>query len=496
MQTVFIVGDVAVVVLSVFAAVGGKQLGWPGLLRHQIGRDEGRLDEGFADADEVPLTHNAEGLAATRRASQFVSGAVQGDGVGAGFGVRALPGSGGAGRSPVRGLRVRRGAGQLRSLQGAGPAVAGGPVPGVLHEGQGEGTPPPANRWRMANWPPPRSDMRNGAPPNQPPPGLAPPAAVAALPSPEARGPTKTPTAPASSTSRRNAKLRCGKRKSLARAAAAKRALLLVTNAKALTRTPQRGRVGNDREWFQLREWTLFRPSTCNRDRAHHTSKGKGMAVTKPTRLMASYLLAASSLVSCYALSCEPLVVGFHGMKLHDSMYNLLQQIKLEARRKRLGVRSKLFGWRDSDERGAEQYVKDYHKHCPRTPIVFIGHSYGGDSALDVAFRNRIIGVPDLLVTLDAVSHSALVPRYVTGTKWINIYTGQMPFLIQVVNFFTWFRFVSDSCDAVASLGGHWAAEVSADENFYATKAKDHCDVAGLFEPARRGVIAALSGVL
>ena len=59
--------------------------------------------------------------------------------------------------------------------------------------------------------------MLNGAPLIQPPSGFA-PAAVAALPSPEARSPTKTRTALASSVSRRDANLRCGKRQSLARA--------------------------------------------------------------------------------------------------------------------------------------------------------------------------------------------------------------------------------------------------------------------------------------
>ena len=67
---------------------------------------------------------------------------VRAAGAGFGFGVRALPGPGGAGRRPVRGSRAHRGAGQLRALRGAGPAVAGGPASAPLREGQGEGPPP------------------------------------------------------------------------------------------------------------------------------------------------------------------------------------------------------------------------------------------------------------------------------------------------------------------------------------------------------------------
>ena len=39
---------------------------------------------------------------------------------------------------------------------------------------------------------------------------------------------------------------------------------------KALTRSPQRGGISDDRERFQPQEWTLFQPSTCDRNRAHH----------------------------------------------------------------------------------------------------------------------------------------------------------------------------------------------------------------------------------
>ena len=223
------------------------------------------------------------------------------------------------------------------------------------------------------------------------------------------------------------------------------------------------------------------------------------MPVANLMRPMAFFLLAASSLIPCHALPCEPLVVGFHGAKVHGDMRDLLSQIKLVSQQQRsLKIQTRMFGWRDSDEERAKQYVENYNERCPRTPIVFIGHSYGADAAFDVAFYDGNTGVPDLLVTLDAVTHSAVFPRYLTNTKWINTYRRQIPAVLQALHPGAWLRFLfpDESCDAVASLGGHWGREIAADENFHAAEAEGHCDVAGLAAPARKEVMAALSGAM
>ena len=212
-------------------------------------------------------------------------------------------------------------------------------------------------------------------------------------------------------------------------------------------------------------------------------------------KTVAGLLLAASTLVSAQAFSCEPLVVGFHGAKSPGRMSSLLGHIRTGMReREGLNVKTVMFGWGDQSERSAERYVDDYRRRCPSLPIVFIGHSYGGDTAFDAAFYNGIIGVPDLLVTLDAVSHSAVFTRYVTGTTWINVYKGQIPFLLRLFHPVTWpISAFGDGCDTAASFGGHWGHEGAADKNFHA-RARNHCDIRSFYEPAHGYVAKALTG--
>ena len=217
---------------------------------------------------------------------------------------------------------------------------------------------------------------------------------------------------------------------------------------------------------------------------------------TSVKKIVAGLLLAASTLVSAQALSCEPLVVGFHGAKGSGRMSGLLRKIKTEMRREEgLTVRTAHFGWRDHSERSAERYINDFHRQCPSFPIVFIGHSYGGDAAFDVAFYNGVIGVPNLLVTLDAVTHSAFLSRSVTGTMWINIYKKQVPLLVRFHPIGWLLTMFDDGCDMAASFGGHWGNEDAADKNIR-VRVDDHCDIRGFYKPAHGYVVKALAGKL
>jgi hypothetical protein len=89
---------------------------------------------------------------------------------------------------------------------------------------------------------------------------------------------------------------------------------------------------------------------------------------------------------------------------------------------------AKKFSW---DEQG--KIVEEIKKHAPDQPVVLVGHSFGGDSAVEVAnelnsakhgFRNI-----DLLVSIDAVGrHHTIIPMNVKRN--LNFFgEGVVPFL-------------------------------------------------------------------
>lgn len=71
---------------------------------------------------------------------------------------------------------------------------------------------------------------------------------------------------------------------------------------------------------------------------------------------------------------------------------------------------AKKFSWEDHD-----QIVSEIKKHAPNQPVVMVGHSFGGDTALEVASelnsaKNGFRSV-DLIVSIDAVGmNKSIVP--------------------------------------------------------------------------------------
>ncbi len=127
-------------------------------------------------------------------------------------------------------------------------------------------------------------------------------------------------------------------------------------------------------------------------------------------------------------------------------------------------VKDKLFTWDNagSPKRGeispAAQYVLDVRDKFPDEPINIIGHSYGGDSAVNLANELSGLGVKvDTVVTLDPVS---TFTRIISSpdvkdptTEWVNFYipedarTNKFP-------------------DVIAEIGGAWGHRSNADGNF------------------------------
>ena len=120
--------------------------------------------------------------------------------------------------------------------------------------------------------------------------------------------------------------------------------------------------------------------------------------------------------------------------------------------------------------------INTYRSKCPKSKVIILGHSYGGDTAMDIAERlpsNQKI----VLVTLDPVSnydsfnYSRSVPSSVE--YWINAYVskgphdwvGWMPIAGQLIAGVGTLVSGGGLSDTVASLGGKWGYESSADIN-------------------------------
>ena len=89
---------------------------------------------------------------------------------------------------------------------------------------------------------------------------------------------------------------------------------------------------------------------------------------------------------------------------------------------------AKRFNWDDQDK-----IIEEIKKHAPDQPVVLVGHSFGGDSAVEIAntlnsVKNGFRGI-DLLVSIDSVGmNHSIIPMNVKRN--LNFFTeGVVPFL-------------------------------------------------------------------
>jgi hypothetical protein len=89
---------------------------------------------------------------------------------------------------------------------------------------------------------------------------------------------------------------------------------------------------------------------------------------------------------------------------------------------------AKLFNWTDHDE-----IVKEIKKHAPNEPVVLVGHSFGGDTAVEVANElnsaKNMFRAIELIVSIDAVGmNKSIIPINVKNN--LNYFgEGLIPFL-------------------------------------------------------------------
>jgi|GEM_PF-4105468 len=146
-------------------------------------------------------------------------------------------------------------------------------------------------------------------------------------------------------------------------------------------------------------------------------------------------------------------------------------------------TRKLYFGY-DADRGGMMRAIRDSARGGP---VVLVGHSYGGDTAYELA--DSLGARVRLLVTLDPVSprrEGQSVPRPAAVGRWINVRVGSAPGL--------------SSCGLAGVLGGAWGPQPAADADlrFPPDPARDdpdddHCKTEQMFllEPVQ----AALAGI-
>ncbi|MBC7429345.1 MAG: hypothetical protein H7336_12075 [Bacteriovorax sp.] len=89
---------------------------------------------------------------------------------------------------------------------------------------------------------------------------------------------------------------------------------------------------------------------------------------------------------------------------------------------------AKKFDWTDNDK-----IVEEIKKHAPDQPVVLVGHSFGGDTAIEVANElnspKQGFRAVDLLVSIDAVGmNKTIIPVNVKSN--LNFFgEGMMPFI-------------------------------------------------------------------
>jgi RHS repeat-associated protein len=119
------------------------------------------------------------------------------------------------------------------------------------------------------------------------------------------------------------------------------------------------------------------------------------------------------------------------------------------------------------DQEKVEQFVNALRKCCCGTLITIIGHSWGADTALDVA--NNVDAGISQLVTVDGVSRDGKKneekPENVN--IWTNVYQPND---------------VGTLDNTVANVGGHWGEAGNADENVAAGDEMTHGMAGNLFD--------------
>ena len=183
-------------------------------------------------------------------------------------------------------------------------------------------------------------------------------------------------------------------------------------------------------------------------------------------------------------VACKPLVV-FYGGFGSQTKENLLWEVCQEYSKP--GVRKQCLAY----SADGTDFIVDYWKSTPgETPIVLVGHSWGGDTAYTVAEQLPQNMAPTL-ITLDPVGGRAWttvgIPNVLavsvrkddlakpTHGEWVNIhqaarrvdFDGSLLELVKLAH-----------CDGIADIGGLWGHQRNANSIEFAG---GHCNIDRMF---------------
>ena len=171
--------------------------------------------------------------------------------------------------------------------------------------------------------------------------------------------------------------------------------------------------------------------------------------------------------------TCKPLIVFYSGglaKNLNTGLWKFCKGYKPPK-----GVVKRCKTWDQHENKFILNHWRGTRK---RTPVVLVGHSYGGDTAYDVA-GNLPRAYKPTLVTLDPVGKIVLlygrnIPKPTRG-KWVNVYRRAKDYKIE---------------NSIAWLGQSWRRQRRAQSILYRG---DHNDVQQMFSRARKTIANALS---
>lgn len=196
-------------------------------------------------------------------------------------------------------------------------------------------------------------------------------------------------------------------------------------------------------------------------------------------KLLAGIIIFSMASISPAYAKCEPLLVFYGGAADERSgiMKGFVQELKDS------GAYENLLYFHHDEQNPSQAAIQGHLKLYPRSPLILIGHSWGGNTAYGVAkdWDSEI----DLLVTLDAVGGRAYpkwnfeefkedLKKPDNVAKWINVWIDPPGFLTCVFGLgYFWQR---NNC--IADTGATWGYQQWAKNIEFEG---DHVDIGKMF---------------
>ena len=199
-------------------------------------------------------------------------------------------------------------------------------------------------------------------------------------------------------------------------------------------------------------------------------------------KLLAGIIILSMAFIQHAYATCEPLLVMYGGARDEKTeiMKGFVQKLKNS------GDYENILYFHYDEQNSSQAAIQTHLKLYPQSPILLIGHSWGGDTAYGVAkdWGSEI----ELLVTIDAVGGRAYpgwsflnnftefkrhLKKPDNVTKWVNVWIDPPGF---IACFFGIGAFFNNNC--VADAGASWSHQRLAENIEFKG---NHADVEKMF---------------